>query len=165
MRFFCGGFPARLEHAADARRVDGERLLHEHVAALLDGVLEMDRPEGGRRGEEDNAAGGQCIDRLPVGVQTEELAFRRHVDLLVELLGEVLEAAVEPMFEHIGHGHKLGWALGRQGIGGGPGAAAAAADQGHVDRIVLAGVAPRRQRAGQRRTGQTAAGALEKLTS
>ena len=59
------------------------------------------------------------------------------------LLAELVEAALEPVFEDVGHGDQLGRALGGQGLGGRAGAAPAAADQGDLDRVVLAGVAPR----------------------
>ena len=39
----------RGDDRADADRIDGDRLLHEDVLAGLDGGLEVDRPEAGRR--------------------------------------------------------------------------------------------------------------------
>ena len=44
------------QDAANARGIDGERFLHEDVAALGHGVLEVDRPEGRRRGQQHDAA-------------------------------------------------------------------------------------------------------------
>ena len=75
------GLLAGLEHAADAGGVDGERLLHEHVAALRHGVFHVDRPEGRGRGQQHDAAGADAVDGLLVGVEAEELAVGRHVDL------------------------------------------------------------------------------------
>ena len=74
----------RLQHAARAGRIDGERLLHEHVDALWHGVLEVQRAEGGVRGQEHHVAGPEAVDRLLVGVEAEEAALGRHVDLVRE---------------------------------------------------------------------------------
>ena len=60
------------------------RLLHEDVQALLDRVGELDPAERRRRGEDDDVAGLQAIHRLLVGVEADELAVLRHVDLVAE---------------------------------------------------------------------------------
>ena len=49
---------------------------------LLHGVFEVDRPEGRRRGQQDDAARVERVDGLPVAVHADELPLRRHVDLL-----------------------------------------------------------------------------------
>ena len=66
----------RLQQAAHAGRVDGERLLHEDVDALLHGVLEVQRAEGGVRGQQHHVAGPEAVDRLLVGVEAEEATAR-----------------------------------------------------------------------------------------
>ena len=82
------------QNAADARRVDGDRLLHEDVLAGLDRRLEVHRPEAGRRGEDDQV--DAAVDRLLVGVEADELPLLRHVDLAVlEQLVAVALAALD----------------------------------------------------------------------
>ena len=75
------------------------------------------------------------------------------------LLRELVEAALEPVFEDVGHGDQPGRALGAEGLGGGAGASPAAADQGNGDGLILARVAPRgggtvKGRAGRRGAGR-----------
>ena len=132
---------AQLEHPARGRAVGRHRLFHEDVQALLDGVAEMHPAEGQRRGEDGDVARLQAIHRLLVGVETDELAILGHVDLVGELLLELLVAAAEAVLEDVGHGDQLDRPLlDRQGVGRRAGAAAAAADQGHLDRVVLGGM-------------------------
>ena len=97
----------QLEHPAGGRAVDRDRLLHEDVEALLDGVGEMDPAEGRRRGEDRDVARLQAIHRLLVGVEADELAVLGHVDLVGELLLQVAVAALQPVLEDVGHGHQL----------------------------------------------------------
>ena len=75
------GVLAGLEDPPHARGVDAERFLHEHMAALGHGVLDVDRPEGGRRGQQHDAARGDAVDGLPVGVHAQELAVGGHLEL------------------------------------------------------------------------------------
>ena len=86
LRLFFSDASTALNMPADGRGVDGERLLHEHVDPLLDRVLEVQRPEGGRRGQHRHVAGREAVDGFLVGVETQEAALRAHVDLLAELL-------------------------------------------------------------------------------
>ena len=115
------------QQPAVGRGVDGERLLHEDVDALLDRVLEVQRAEGGRGGQHDHVAGAETVDRLPVGVEAQELPLGRHVQTVLELwqlLGEVLEAALNLVSKEVGHGIELDRAAGRrEGVGHGAGAA------------------------------------------
>ena len=159
------GLLAGLQHAANARRVDGERFLHEHVAALRHGVFQVDRPEAGRRGQQHDAAGAQRVDGLLVAVQPTNCRSLGTSTCLANCSARFLRLAASRFVEDVGHGPELGRALGAQGLGGGPGAASAAADQGDLDRVVLAGVGPRRQRAGQGRARHGRAGLLEELAT
>ena len=77
---------AELEHPAGSRAVGRQRLLHEDVQALLDGVGKMHPAERQRRGEDRNVARLQAIHRLLVAVETDELALLGHVHLVGELL-------------------------------------------------------------------------------
>ena len=154
------------EHLARGGAVDRDRLLHEDVQALLDGVGEVDPAEGRRRGEDRHVARLQAVHRLLVGVEADELAVLGHVDLVGELLLQLRVAAVEAVLEDVGHGHQLDRAvLGRQGVGRRAGAAAAAADQGHLDRVVLGGVDGRNGDPRQGRGRGDLAGVLQKLAT
>ena len=78
------------ENPLDAARIGREVLLHEHVDALLHGILEVRRAEGGVRGQHGHVARPQAVDRLAVGVEAQEPPLRRHVDLVAEQLGQGL---------------------------------------------------------------------------
>ena len=68
----CGGG----QHLADALAVDGHRLLHEDVLALLDRLGKVDRPKArGRR--QDHHVGH--ADGFFVGIETDELILLFHV--------------------------------------------------------------------------------------
>ena len=153
----------QFEHLAGRRTIGRQRLLHEDVQPLLDGVGEMHPAERQRRGEDRDVARLQAVHRLLVGVEADELAILRHVHLVAELLLDVPIAAVEAILEDIGHGHQLdGTALDRHGVGRCAAAAAAAADQGHLDRVVLGGMDMRDHRGRQGRGGGDAAGILQR---
>ena len=164
------GFLAQLEHLSRARPVHRDRLLHEDVDPLVDGVGEMDPAERRRRRQDHHVARPQAIHRFLIAVEADELAFLRHVDLLgdgwVEVFVEVLVAAREPIREDIGHGHQLDRAFfDGQGIGRRPGAAAAAADQCHLDRIALGSVNVRHRPTSQGRRHSDLAGVLQQLAA
>ena len=78
-------FLGQLEHLPRGRAVDRDRLLHEDVQALLDGVGEVHPAEGRRRGEDRDVARLQTVHRLLVAVEADELAILGHVDLVAEL--------------------------------------------------------------------------------
>ena len=116
-RFLGGG-----EDSADAGSIDGDRLFHENVFALLDGFFEVHRAEAGRRGEDDDV--GQR-DRLFVGVEADELVFFRHVDAVgLIALGHfflsVLIRAVEAIAKDVGHGDEFDRPFGAQGLAAAP---------------------------------------------
>ena len=134
-------FVGQLEHPARARAVHGGRFLHEDVDAALDGIREMDPAKGGRRGKDGDVARPQAVDRLLVGIEADEHAVGGHLDLLGEFLVQMVMAALEFLRKDIGHGDQLDRpVLDRQGVFPGAGAAAAAADQGHLDGITLGGM-------------------------
>ena len=153
----------QFEHLAGRRTIRGHRLLHEDIQPLLNGVGEMHPAEGQRRGEDRDVARLQAVHRLLVGVESDELTVLGHVDPIAELLLDVAIAAVEAILEGVGHGHQLdGAVLDRHGIAGRAAAAAAAADQGHLDRVVLGGMDVRDHRGRQGRGGGDAAGILQR---
>ena len=135
----------RLEHPPHARRVDGDRLLHEHVLALLDGVLEVLGPEARRRRVDDDVDAG--VDDLPVRVEADVLVLGRHLEALavlersvLSLFGEARVAVLQPVLERVGHGDELDRPGSRERLRRGARAAAAAADQADPQRRVAAGL-------------------------
>ena len=143
------GFFVEHEHAARGGAIDGERLFHEDVEALGDGVRVVDPAEGRRRGEDDDVTGGEAIDRFLIGVEADEFALFGHVDLRLEFVGEafleLLVAIGEAVVEDVGHGDEFELAvLDRQGVLNGAAAAAAAANEGDADGVVFGGVDGRR---------------------
>ena len=144
----------RLEHAAHSRRVDRERLLHEHVHPFLHGVFEVQRAEGGGGGEHGDVAGPQAVDGLLVGVEAQEHPLRRNVDLVAEHLLQPLVAPLLTLFEDVGHGVQFDRAAGRgERVGHRARAAIAAAHQGQADGVVCGGMAVGHGHARQGRRG------------
>ena len=90
-----------------ARPVHRDRLLHEHVHALLDRGGEVGRAEGRRRGQDHNSSGRQRIDGLTVGVEAEKRAVVGHVHPLLKLLLERPLHRGDPFGKHVGHGREL----------------------------------------------------------
>jgi hypothetical protein len=134
------GLLARLDHAAHAGGVGRHRLLAEDVLAGGDGVLQLHRAEAGRRREQDDVDAG--VDDLLVGVQAEELVVRLDGDLLGQLgvVLKALERRLKAVAVHVAHGGELAVAVGTEGLGGGPGAAAAAADEADLEGVGPGGV-------------------------
>ena len=81
-----------------------------------------------------------AIDRLLVGVQARELPLLGHVDAVRALLLDAPQAAVERSAKASAMATNLHVGLGAQGVDGRAGAAAAAADQGDLDRVAAGGV-------------------------
>jgi hypothetical protein len=94
LEVFGFGGSAGLQDAADARRIDAEGLLHEDVDALLDGVLDMNRPEAGGRRQQHDAAGADSVNGLLVCIKTEELPLLGNIDLVLEDLVNVHKSIV-----------------------------------------------------------------------
>jgi len=155
----------RRQHAADAWRVDRHGLLHEHVLALLGCVLKMDRPEVGR-GRQDHHV-DTAVDGLSVGVETDKPPFGRHFDLAGQslvrrpvVLGVLAgtqraQTGVQLVREQVGHRPQCHGPRCRQGLGRRAGPAAAAADQGDLQRVA----AGRVDVAGKRQRGRSQHGA------
>ena len=129
--------PGGVQEHPEPRAVDGHRLLDEGVLALLDGVGEVDRPEPGRGGQEDDV---DLVDQLLVGVEPDESAVGRDVDPLAD--GDALEgrvARLDRVAERVGHGHQA--FPGRPSAPlGGPGPPTPAADQADLERVARAGI-------------------------
>ena len=143
---------AEFKHLLRRGAVGRERLLHEDVETLLDGVGEMGCAEGQRRGQDHDVAGLEAVHRVFVRIEANELAVGGHVHRLgdVAVVLHRFEAGVEPILEGVGHGDELdGAALGIDGVEDGAGAASAAADDGHLDSAGFGGVYERNRYAGQ----------------
>ena len=137
---------AALEHPPHPRGVDRHRLLHEHVLALIDRVLEVFGPEPGRRRQNDDVDAG--VDHLAVGIKAGVAVLGRRLEALAALerpaLAELSEAAVavlHPVLERVGHRHQLDRSSRREGLGRGTRAAPSAADQADAECRVAAGTA------------------------
>ena len=161
------GLLAGLEHAADARGVDGERFLHEDVAALGHGVFQVDRPEARRRGQEHHVARVRARRwpscRRP-GRRTGGPAARRPAWRTAS--AKCLRLPSRRSWKKSAMAQSFVGPLVLQGLGGGPGAAPAAADQGDLDRVVLAGIgAGRQQPPASAAPASGAAGPLEELAT
>jgi len=99
------------------------------------------RSEGGVSRKQHDVAGSETIDCLLVGVKADELPFLRHIDLVGVCLGEAIEAALETVFEEVGHGAEFyGASFCREGVGDCAGASSAAADQGQAYRVIFTGI-------------------------
>ena len=74
-------------------------------------------------------------------IETHELAFLGHVDLVGELLLQIVETAPDATLEDIGHGDQLDRPpLGIEGITDRACAAASTTDQRQPDRVIGSGV-------------------------
>ena len=102
---------AQGHHPAGRRPIDGDRLLHEGIDSLLDGVGEVHPAEGRRGGQDHHVARLEAVHGLLVAVEADELAILGHVDLVAVGLLQLVVAVVEPILEHVGHGHELDRAL------------------------------------------------------
>src|SRR5271157_6499260 len=64
---FCQG-----QHLPRGRAIDGDRLLHEDVQSLLDGMGKVDPAKCRRSGEDDHVAWLQAVHGLAIGVEAKE---------------------------------------------------------------------------------------------
>ena len=136
----------------DSGRVDGVRLLDEHVLAGLDSRCHLQRMELGRIGDQHHVS---RFDDLLVGVQTNETVVVVHRRLVGPLLLQRVAAALDPVGEHVGHRHQSHAGVGVHGLCRGTGAAASTAHQTNADQIVArrVGTASQAQSRRYRRRG------------
>ena len=128
------GFFDRSENLADTGSIDRDRLFHEDVFVLLDGVFDVGWAEAGRGGEDDHVAAR--IDGFLIGIKAAEFT-RADVDLFGTLFSDITEvvgSVIDRVFEVVGEGDDDGVGVGFQSLSGGTGAAAAATDQSDLDR-------------------------------
>src|SRR5690606_34950462 len=127
---FLGGS----EDLPHARGIDCDRLLHEHVLALLDCLLEVNRTEAGRRGENRDVAERE---RLLVGIESHETPILRHVDAVRKAPGELLVRAFETIFESVRHRDQLDRPTAHaERLCSSTRTTAAASDERDLDRVV-----------------------------
>ena len=143
---FAGG-----QHGADARRIDGDRLLGEDVLARIHRCLEVHGPEVRRRRQQHHV---YKRDHLLVSVEAGETAVWLDLDSagygLVPL--ELIQTRLQAIREHVAHGDQLGVLVGGQRLLGCAGSAVAATDQADAEDVAPGRVNGRSQRS-QRRAG------------
>src|SRR5262249_24029631 len=119
----------------------------------LDRGFEVDRPEvrGGAEEDDVDAAG----DDLPIGVEADEAAPRRQVDLGRDRLvvREGIQALPEAGPRRVSPPDELDARVAPEGLRGGAGARAAAADQADPQDVAAAGMGVRDGRQGGRGRG------------
>ncbi len=129
-----------LDHAAVAGSIHADGLLQEDVLAGRYGRGILHRTEYRRRGQEHqiDLAG----HHLQESVEADELALRRHVDLVLDLLDRAQrgKAGFDTVGKHVGHGNQPRRSLRHQRIAAGTASAASTADEADADRIAAGGV-------------------------
>ena len=122
-------------------RIGRERLFHENVDALLDGVLDVQRSNIGARRAHGNVAGPEDVDGPFIGVETDKLPVCADVHLVRVPFSEGFKAQFHFLFMEIGHRIQLDGAgvWNTQSIADGAGAATTASDQRQANRVVLPG--------------------------
>ena len=152
------------EHPPAGRTIGGERLLHEHIETLLDGILEMNPAKRQRRGEDGHVALLQGIHRVLVAVEADEFLVIRHIDHFAVPLLQFAVAVLELVLEHIDHrGQRDGAAFGGKSVACRARAAATAPDERELNGVVSRRVNVRQRHAGQRGSGCELAGVLDEL--
>ncbi len=146
------GVLAGLEELAQARPVDGHRLLDEGVDPLFDGIGQVNRPEVRGRRQENQV---DLVDDVLVGVEARVLAILGNIDSRANLRAlEDREMLVEPILEGVGHGDKPGIGVGRERLLRRAGASAAAADQPDLDRAAAGGMDQRNRQTCRKARGR-----------
>ena len=126
-------------HNAIAGCVHGDRFFQEHMLPGLDRRGELRGAETRWRAEQNDVRARRdgFLDRR----QDPRTAARRHIDLVVELVLEILVGALDRLGERIGHGDEPDVAvrLVPQRIEGGARASSAATDQRDLDLVAAGG--------------------------
>ena len=164
---FLVGQLVGLQQRAETARVDTARFFHEHVLAGLDRRPIVQRAEAGRRSLDHQVhVAGEC---LLVGIQPDEQAIVRHIDLVAEHRLERLARQLRPIVERVGDRDQLDMFRHAETIGCSSGSAPAGADQRHVEslaacRVRTAGDAQPRCPGRNRGTGD-GTGVLQELAT
>src|SRR5881398_3389565 len=110
LRFFGGG-----KKAAHARSISCDGFFRENVFVLAHRLFELHWPESWRRGENDDVS---KLNRFFVGIESDELPVRRHIDAVFVFGREIAQAAFQMVFENISHGDEFDWPLSAQSLVG-----------------------------------------------
>ena len=154
------------EHPAGGRTIRRQRLFHEDVEPLLNGVSKMHPTKRQWRRKDRNVAGLQTVHRLPVCVEANELAVCGHIHLAGAVSAQSVITGLEAVIEDVGHGDELDRdAFYIQSICRCASTTAAAADQGDLDAVVSGGVNARNRHAGQGRCRGNPAGIFDEFAT
>src|SRR5690606_31614166 len=114
-----------IQNPADSGSVDRDRLFHENMLSGPNGFLEMNRPKPGWSCENDDIGLG---DRFLVGVEPDELALGRNIDLIRMSFFQIVEAFLKLVSKGVGHSDEANVFAGVERLVCRAGAAAAASD-------------------------------------
>ena len=103
-----------------SRRVDAQRLFHEHVLAGLDRRRVLGGAKAGRSGQDDQL--DVARDGLLVSIQPGELPLDRDVDSVAVLALEDVQRAVDTVLKRVGDRHNPDGRIRVEAIGRCPGA-------------------------------------------
>ena len=163
---FC--FSARLPARSIRFKPPGsgcERLLHEHVHAFVDGIVEMNSSKAGMGCQHGHITRSETIDRHAVSIESDELPLGGDVDLVTEAIGQGFVRRLQAIFQNIGHGYQLDGAaqdLARpESIAHSPRSTAPATDQCQSDRVVFGSVHLGNGHTGENRGGRCRATDLQ----
>src|SRR5262249_34881908 len=106
-----------------------------------------------------------AVDHLLVSIEADELAVVLDVDLAGDLLltTKCAETLLDAIGKGVAHGDELDVLVGVERLGGGTGAAAAAANEADFQHVAAGGMRVLRDR--QLRGGDGGSGCLEKITT
>src|SRR5437899_1874363 len=158
-------FLGKVEHATGTRAIGSERVRHEDIKVLLDGVGEMDPAKCQRRCKNGNVAWFKAIHGLFVTVEANKFPIVRHIYLAGMRLMETLVRSIELVLKDVGHGDELLVALGLQSVRGCATPAPTTPDEGNLDSIGAGRMDVRNGNACQSGYCGSLAGGFEKVTT
>src|SRR5262249_35253519 len=98
-------------------------------------------------------------------IQSNELAFRRDLDLVFMFVFEIRKAALDAVLENVGYGPQPGGTVRRKRLRCGSGPSSAAADERDFDGVVLARKARANDGGSQRRRGDGSGGGPQEFAA
>ena len=103
-------FLGQLEQPLAHHSVGGERLFHEDVEPLLDGISEMHPPKRQRRGKDHHVPRLEAVHGVLIRVEADELTLGGNVDLPCEgtVIRKPLVRVLQAVLVSVGHGDELG---------------------------------------------------------